>query len=82
MYARMHVLFADQNMWCLKKMATSVRINDNEQELLRKKAVEINKVLISKNKQPLRDSELVHLLIEHGTELLEVTQSGQVTIVK
>lgn len=63
-------------------MATSIRINDTEQELLRKKAVELNKILINNNKQPIRDSELVHLLIEHGTELLEVTVSGKVTIVK
>ena len=35
-------------------------------EMLRKKAVELNKILIQKGQQPLRDSELVHILIEEG----------------
>jgi hypothetical protein len=63
-------------------MVKSVRINDEEQELLRKKAVELNKVLIQKGQQPLRDSEIVHILIDEGLELLEVGNSGQVKIIK
>lgn len=63
-------------------MVQSVRLNDQEQEMLRKKAVELNKVLIQKGQQPLRDSELVHILIEEGLELLEVSNSGKVKIIK
>ncbi len=66
----------------MKPMVKSVRINDEEQELLRKKAVELNKVLIQKGQQPLRDSEIVHILIDEGLELLEVGNSGQVKIIK
>lgn len=63
-------------------MVQSVRLNDQEQEMLRKKAVELNKVLIQKGQQPLRDSEIVHILIEEGMELLEVSTSGKVKIIK
>jgi len=63
-------------------MVKSVRINDEEQEKLRKKAVELNKVLIQKGQQPLRDSELVHILIAEGLDQLEVGNSGQVKIIK
>ncbi|MEN8322269.1 hypothetical protein [Acinetobacter junii] len=66
----------------MRSMVKSVRINDEEQELLRKKAVELNKVLIQKGQQPLRDSEIVHILIDEGLELLEVGNSGQVKIIK
>lgn len=66
----------------MKKMVQSVRINDQEQEWLRKKAVELNKVLINKGQQPVRDSELIHILIEEGLELLEVSNSGKVKIIK
>lgn len=66
----------------MKKMVQSVRINDKEQELLRKKAVELNKVLIQKGQQPVRDSELIHILIDEGLELLEVGNSGTVKIIK
>ena len=61
-------------------MVQSVRLNDQEQELLRKKAVELNKVLIQKGQQPLRDSELVHILIEEGLDLIEVGSSGKALI--
>lgn len=63
-------------------MVQSVRLNDSEQEKLRKKAVELNKVLIQKGQQPVRDSELVHILIEQGIELIEVNNSGEVIIPK
>ncbi|WEI14192.1 hypothetical protein PX668_01560 [Acinetobacter soli] len=61
-------------------MVQSVRLNEHEQELLRKKAVELNKVLILRGQQPLRDSELVHILIEEGLELIEVGASGKAII--
>ena len=64
------------------KMVQSVRLNDQEQEALRKKAVELNKILIQKGQQPIRDSELVHILIEQGIEFIEVGTSGNVFIPK
>lgn len=76
MYHFRHVDFG------MNKMVQSVRINDQEQEMLRKKAVELNKVLIQKGQQPLRDSELIHILVEEGLELLEVSNSGTVKIIK
>lgn len=61
-------------------MVQSVRLNDLEQEKLRKKAVELNKALIQKGQQPVRDSELVHILIEEAIELIEINNSGKLTI--
>lgn len=66
----------------LLEMVQSVRLNEQEQELLRKKAVELNKALIQKGQQPLRDSELVHILIEQGLDLIEVGTSGKAIIPK
>ncbi|WP_347473217.1 hypothetical protein ABEF86_07975 [Acinetobacter thermotolerans] len=63
-------------------MVQSVRLNEKEQELLRKKAVELNKALILKGQQPIRDSELVHILIEEGINLVEINNSGKLTIPK
>lgn len=47
-------------------MAKSLRLSDEEQELIRKKAVEINKVLVSKGIEPLKDSELAHEILKQG----------------
>lgn len=63
-------------------MVQSVRLNDSEQEALRKKAVELNKVLIQKGQQPVRDSELIHILVEEALELIEVSKSGSLIIPK
>jgi hypothetical protein len=37
-------------------MAITVRMNDKEQELLRKKCIELNKQLINRNLMPIKAS--------------------------
>ena len=77
----MHVSFStSKHRTGILKMVQSVRLNDIEQEKLRKKAVELNKALIQKGQQPVRDSELVHILIEEGIDLIEISNSGKLTI--
>jgi hypothetical protein len=61
-------------------MAKTVRLSDEEQELIRKKAVILNKKLMDKNKQPLRDSELVHAVIQLALDKIEVGNSGNLII--
>ena len=63
-------------------MATNVRLTTAEQEAIRQKAIEFNKILIRQGKQPMRDSELVHILIEEGIDLIEISNSGKLTIPK
>lgn len=61
-------------------MAITVRLNDKEQEDLRKKCVELNKQLINKNLQPIKDSELVHIILEQTIGNVEITSSGKITV--
>lgn len=77
-----HMYYCTQNGNEIFKMVKSVRLNEKEQEILRKKAVALNKILINKNQQPVRDSELVHILIEKGIDLIEVGNSGNVIVIK
>ena len=44
-------------------MATTMRINDLEQEAIRKKAIELNKRLVEAGRAPVKDSELVHAIL-------------------
>ncbi len=62
-------------------MTTNVRLTVREQEALRKKAVSINQSLVKNGKQPLRDSTIVHFLLEEGLSRLEVGASGNMIIV-
>ncbi|MEQ1081450.1 hypothetical protein [Acinetobacter seifertii] len=61
-------------------MAVTVRLNDKEQESLRKKCVELNKILINKNLQPIKDSELVHIILDQAIENVEISANGKVVV--
>lgn len=61
-------------------MPATLRLTTAEQELLRKKCIDINKLLIKQGKQPLRDSELAHFLLEKSMTYIEVSDSGELTL--
>ena len=63
-------------------MAQMLRLNDREKELLRNKAVELNKILINKKLEPVKDTELAHLVLEQAIHLVEITESGKLIIPK
>lgn len=60
-------------------MPTNIRLTNAEQEALRKKAVEINKELVKRGLQPMKDSEVVHAFLEDAIRSLEVSASGAIT---
>ena len=62
-------------------MTESVRLKKAEREAIRKKAVEINKALISKGKEPMKDSEIVHEILRQTLEKIEITQSGNIVVI-
>lgn len=61
-------------------MPMTIRLNDKEQEEIRKKAVEINRILIQKGLQPVRDSELIHIILEQSIAYTEVSASGKIKV--
>ncbi len=61
-------------------MATNVRLSNAEQEAIRQKAIEINKLLIKAGKQPLRDSELVHKILEKSVACARLSPDGEIVI--
>lgn len=62
-------------------MPTNIRLTQQEQEQLRQKAIEINKLLVKQGRQPLRDSELVHKILEKSLAYAQLTSSGEVELV-
>ncbi|TKD46232.1 hypothetical protein [Azotobacter chroococcum] len=61
-------------------MPTNVRLTQQEQEQLRQKAIEINKLLVKQGRQPLKDSELVHKILEKSLPYAQITANGEVVI--
>lgn len=64
-------------------MATAskmIRLNAWEVEQLRNKCIDINKKLIRLEKEPLKDSELVHKILELGLKNICVSKEGNLEI--
>ena len=57
-------------------MPTNIRLTKTEQEALRNKSIEINKMLVKKGREPLRDSELVHEILTQALNNIRVSESG------
>lgn len=62
-------------------MAITVRMSDKEQEMLRKKCIELNKLLINRNLMPIKESELVHIILKQCIDETELTTSGQIKVI-
>jgi len=60
-------------------MAKTLRLSEEEQELIRKKAVEINKALVNKGIEPIRDSELAHEILKQGLKNVYI-MDGKISI--
>ena len=63
------------------KMPTNIRLTDKEQELIRIKAVEINKALVGKGMQPVKDSELIHKILEKSIRYTVLNEKGEITVI-
>lgn len=61
-------------------MPTNIRLTKQEQEQLRQKAIEINKLLIKEGKEPLKDSEIAHKILENSIPYVRVNKSGEIYI--
>lgn len=59
------------------KMIKMLRIKEVQSENLRKKCIEINKILISMNKEPLKDSEIAHKILDIGIKSILVNKYGE-----
>ncbi len=68
--------FGNQAMKGHGSMPATLRLTASEQELLRKKCIEINRLLVKKGLSPIRDSELAHFLLEKSVTYVELDESG------
>jgi hypothetical protein len=62
------------------KMAATLRLSNGEQEALRQKCIEINKLLVKQGRMPIKDSELAHFILERATPCVKVSASGDLTL--
>lgn len=64
----------------MKGEAKMLRLKAEEAKAIRLKNIEINKKLIAGNREPLKESELTHKLIELALENVHITKEGDLEI--
>ena len=76
----MHVDFDGYLFMGKLTMPATLRLSNAEQEALRKKCIEINKLLVKQGLMPMKDSELAHKILEKSVPCVQVTQSGELVL--
>lgn len=64
----------------MKQNSKMIRLKTKEVEELRNKCIDINKKLIRLEKEPVKDSELVHIVLELGLKNISVSKTGELEI--
>lgn len=90
MYTREHVRASTNHMHAFRirrgrrtdmdTMAATLRLSVSEQEQIRQKCIEINKLLVKMGKQPMRDSELVHKILGISIACAKLNKEGEVEL--
>lgn len=57
-----------------------LRLTKDEQELLRKKSIEINNILMKNGHRPLDDPKLLHRILEKSIPYARVSPDGTISI--
>lgn len=60
------------------EMTSTVRLKQSEKDLLRKKSIELNKILIMNNQRPVTESELVHAALELSLKGIKADKDGNI----
>ncbi|OAM19342.1 hypothetical protein HMPREF2541_01680 [Eikenella sp. HMSC061C02] len=60
---------------------TNLRINDTEKELIRKVSIDTNRKLVNLGKMPLKESELVHVILQKALKRTQIDEEGNIEIV-
>lgn len=63
-----------------REMPSQLRLTKMEQEQIRKKSIEVNKVLIDQGMQPLQESDLLHKILEKTVRHAKVGENGEILI--
>ena len=63
-----------------ESQAMQLRLTKDEQELLRKKSIEINNILMKNGHRPLDDPKLLHRILEKSIPYARAGPDGTITI--
>jgi transposase len=61
-------------------MTRSIRLNEIERKLIKKKSREINKKLVMSGREPMKESEILHEILEKTIERAELNGQGNIEI--
>jgi len=62
-------------------MAKMLRLTKEEEKTLNKKCIEINKILIMSGGKPVKDSELIHLILNDALKRTKINKRNEVEVI-
>jgi len=62
-------------------MTKMLRLSKKEEKILTEKSIEINKVLIMSGAQPVKDSELIHLILSDAIKRTKINKRNELEVV-
>ena len=65
----------------MQNYMTNLRINDTEKERVRKVSIDTNRKLGNLGKMPLKESELVHVILQKALKRTQIDEEGNIEIV-
>lgn len=57
-----------------------IRLTKKEEKLIQEKCIDFNKILINNNEVPIRDSELVHTILELSMRRIKIDKKGVIIL--
>ena len=61
-------------------MAKMLRLTKNEEKALNDKSIEINKVLINSGVQPVKESELLHIILVDVIKRIKINKRNEIEV--
>lgn len=62
------------------EMPATLRFTKREEKDLYNKCREINKILVNNENPPIKESELVHIILKEAIKAVKVNKSGEIYI--
>ena len=76
----MHVYLGEIIMNRENVMPATLRLNKEEQRKLHKKSIEINRLLMSADMMPIKESELAHALLGIALDKVKLNRKNEIII--
>lgn len=63
-----------------ENVSMMLRLSKSEEKAITEKCVEINKLLIGESRQPVKNSELIHIVLTNVIKRIKINKRGEIEV--